>query len=34
MSKIFPKIYLKFDLKLFNCIVFRGLLLCCNQTNK
>ena len=33
MNKIFPKIYLKFDLKRFHSIVFRVLLLCCHQTN-
>ena len=33
MSKIFPKIYLKFNLKCFYSIVFRILLLCCHQTN-
>ena len=34
MIKIFPKIYLKFDLKCFHFIVFRVLLLCCHQTNE
>ena len=34
MSKIFPKIYLKFDLKCFHSIVFRVLLLCYHQTNE
>ena len=31
MSKIFPKIYLKFDLKYFHSIVFKVLLLCYHQ---
>ena len=34
MNKIFPKIYLKFDLKYFHSIVFNVLLLCCHQTNE
>ena len=34
MSKIFPKIYLNFDLRCFHSInVFKVLLLCCYQTN-
>ena len=33
MSKIFLKIYLKFDLKCFHSIVYRVLLLCCHRTN-
>ena len=34
MSKIFPIIYLKFDLKCFYSIIFKVLLLCCHQTNE
>ena len=34
MSKIFLKIYLKFDLKYFHSIAFIILLLCCHQTNE
>ena len=34
MSTIFPKIYLKFDLKYFYFIIFRILLLCCHKTNE
>ena len=34
MSKIFPKIYLSFDLKCFHFIFFEILLLCCHQTNE
>ena len=34
MSKIFTKIYLKFDLKYFHSIAFRILLLYCHQTNE
>jgi len=33
MSKIFPKIYLKFDLIYFDSIVFKVLLLCYHQKN-
>ena len=34
MNKIFPKIYLKFDLEFFHSIVFKVLLLCCYQINE
>ena len=34
MNKIFPKIYLKFDLKCFHSIIFRILLLYCHQINE
>ena len=34
MSKIFPKIYLIFDLECFHSIIFKVLLLCCHQTNE
>ena len=34
MSKIFPKIYLEFDLKCFHFIVFMVLLLYCHQINE
>ena len=34
MSKIFTKIYLKFDLKCFHSIIFKVLLLYCHQTNE
>ena len=34
ISKLFSKIYLKYDLKCFHSIVFEILLLCCYQTNE
>jgi len=34
INKIFPKIYLRFDLKCFHFIVFKVLLLCCHQINE
>ena len=34
MSKIYSKIYFKFDLKCFHSIVFKVLLLYCHQTNE
>ena len=34
ISKIFPKIYLNFDLKCFHYVVFKVLLFCCHQTNE